>query len=133
MSEELNVFLPLDVDEDNLVKLKDESNEARPHCFINMGPPHGEVMVLYPPKEEQVEGRKLTYNNLITLIRQYRILPVQVGMAYQFVSWAEAAGGKDNNTQILFGWDLVRKYLYEQFDITASKEGEEDEQFDHNS
>ena len=126
--DELRVFMPMDIDEDDMVKLKKDVEDARPHCFINMGPPHGEVMVLYPPKSEGVEGKKLTYNNLITMIRQYRIVPVQVGMSYQFMSWEEAAGGDKSSTQTLFGWDLVRKYLYEQFDITASTDEEEDEQ-----
>lgn len=126
------VFVPLDIPEEIPIQQKEEimANDPRPYCMANLGPPYGVVRILYPPKGEYVEGQTLTYNNVIHLVRMYKIVPVQMGMNWIFMSWDEAAGGE--KTMKMFGKDLVSKHLREAFDIFATAEEEpEDGELDN--
>jgi len=109
------VFLPLDVPEETIKSLRNDQEETRPHLEADLGPPYGRVKILYPPNGR--ENVYLTCNNLIQLMREYKIIPIQIGHNFQFVSWKEARDLFDS---------LLDKYLHDNFNIICTDRSEKE-------
>lgn len=92
-------------------------DETRPYVVVDVGSPYGIVSVLFPP-DENLEDKQLTYNQLIQLMRDKKIVPVQLGMDWRFISWDEARQLFDS---------LFDKYLYENFNILATDKVNKDD------
>lgn len=84
----------------------------RPYVIADVGMGIKQI-IFYPPKERR--GENLTTQQLVEVIKKYRVLPSMVDNEMMFISWDEL--------RLIFG-RKVDKYLVENFNIfpTESKD-----------
>ena len=112
------MFIPGDTDDGTkaVQELKMQAkDEKRPHLVADVGAPYGIVRIVFPPKG--TEDQQYTYNQLIQLLRDRQLVPVQMGMDWRFLSWKEM--------RLLFE-SLLDRHLYDNYNIVPTDRVEED-------
>ena len=119
------MFIPGDTD-DNTKAVQElqmqAKDEERPHLVADVGAPYGIVRIIYPPKG--TEDQQYTYNQLIQLMRDRKIVPVQMVMDWRLLPWKDM--------RELFG-SLLDRHLYDNYNIVPTDRTESGEDDDNKS
>ncbi len=121
MNGETDFFAELDeMEARNEAKETDLANEKRPYVMADLGVGPKQV-IFWPPKTCTKE--ELTFNQLVTLMKEHETIPLGIGNELMFVGWDEA--------RIFFG-NRVDQFLIDHFRIfpTDSGEGEDADTID---